>query len=219
MVLITDASIDARLADCDLKITNAWEDPKISGPILAFGFDQPRFDIGFALYKAAFDSHQFKKDEFTEQLAATEAFQVAFDETDKIFMQDVAVARVAIKDNLPLLKRLGLIGERKITYTGWLGHAKSFYGTVLGNEEAAALMANYGRTPEILQANKDKVLNVEKLKKIQLREVGDAQEATKKRDEALEALEAWVADLVAIARVALADSPQLLEKLNIKVSP
>lgn len=42
-------------------------------------------------------------------------------------------------------------------------------------------------------------------------EKGEAQAATKARDEALEALMDWLSDFIAISRIALEDDSQLLE--------
>jgi hypothetical protein len=45
--------------------------------------------------------------------------------------------------------------------------------------------------------------------------MGEAQQSTKDRDEALDRMEDWFADFKAIARIALEDKPQLLEKMGI----
>jgi anion-transporting ArsA/GET3 family ATPase len=49
----------------------------------------------------------------------------------------------------------------------------------------------------------------------QAKETGEAQEATKIRDKALDELAVYVSNLWAIVKVALSDSPQQLEKLGI----
>jgi hypothetical protein len=42
-----------------------------------------------------------------------------------------------------------------------------------------------------------------------------AQDATQARDAALDALDAWMSDFIAIARLALEERPQYMEKLGV----
>ena len=47
-----------------------------------------------------------------------------------------------------------------------------------------------------------------------LREKGESQDATKQKDAAFRAIETWLSDFFAVARIALEDNPQLLEALT-----
>jgi hypothetical protein len=216
-MVLTNEEIDAVLVDANLKITNAREDNKIFPLLQPFGYDENRFNEGNQLYQDAFSLHQDMKMEYGEQFLATETFQKEWEEVNKTYMQHVVLARVALKNHEPYLKVLGLLGERRNTYTGWIGMCNQFYKNVMKKQEVLDLLLNVGLTADMLTAAHQRVIDVENLKKMKSRETGDAQEATKLRDLAVEALREWIADLVAIARVALADSPQLLEKLDITV--
>lgn len=76
-------------------------------------------------------------------------------------------------------------------------------------------LAEEGITPAKLTAGKALVDSVEALSVAQAKERGEAQDATQARDTALDELDEWMSDFLAIAHVALEDQPQLLEKLGI----
>ena len=73
----------------------------------------------------------------------------------------------------------------------------------------------FGVTAEKLAAGQAQVDGVEALAAAQKKETGEAQQATQKRDVALEALDGWMSDFVAIARIALEENPQWLEKMGV----
>lgn len=170
MILITDQSIEARLADAHLKIVTAMDDSKINGPLLNFGFTEARFAEGLELYNTAFNLHKLKKKEYGEQFAATEELQAAIDELSRIYAQDVKVARVALKNFPHLLREAELMGERKVTYYGWWGQARQFYSVALENQKAVPLLAEYGLTVEKLTGRQQKVENLQVLREKQIHE-------------------------------------------------
>jgi hypothetical protein len=67
-------------------------------------------------------------------------------------------------------------------------------------EQGKALLQDAGK--QILQKDKER---------------GEAEDSTQVRDAKLDELDEWTADYKTIARVALEEHPQLLEKLGIKV--
>jgi len=76
-------------------------------------------------------------------------------------------------------------------------------------------LARYKITPEALQAAQSQVGQTFALNNVQEQEKGEAQEATQQRNAAIEALDEWLSDFKVVARIALEDTPQLLEALNL----
>jgi len=76
-------------------------------------------------------------------------------------------------------------------------------------------LGGFGITQEKLEAGQQLVNDVEEKMNVQLKEKGEAQNATQERDEAFEELQDWMGDFIAIARIALDDKSQYLEVLGI----
>ena len=78
-------------------------------------------------------------------------------------------------------------------------------------------MASLGQTEAILTTALQEIDQIYELQETINREQGDAQNATQVRDMKFEELIDWLSDYETVARIALADQPQLLEKLGIVV--
>jgi len=133
---------------------------------------------------------------------------------NKSYSQLVKIARVAFKGDPSVAKALGIAGRRKESYSGWLDQAQQFYLTALENTVYQAGLARFGVTPEKLQAGKALVDAVVAAKQSKESETGEAQQATQTRDAAVDALDDWMSDFIAIARIAL-EGTQLSETLGI----
>jgi hypothetical protein len=103
------------------------------------------------------------------------------------------------------------------SFTGWVEQVKRFYDNILENDELKNGMMEYGYPEPRLRQERDQLDQVYAKHLQQTREMGQAQDATKARDKALDELAVFVSDLRAIARVALSDTPQQLEMLGIMV--
>lgn len=78
-----------------------------------------------------------------------------------------------------------------------------------------AVIGEYGYTPEKLKEEAALIEQVTAKNLIQKKEMGEAQEATQNRDKKLDDLATRISGLRAVAKVALDDNPQMLEKLGI----
>ena len=130
-------------------------------------------------------------------------------------MKHVKVARVALQDERGSSQKLDLGGKRKVSLSGWLAQSNQFYINAVADADILSKMNNFGITQAKLEQGKQLVDDVEAANASQKKEKGEAQQATVDRDDALDKLNDWVSDFIAIARIALEDRPQLLEKLGI----
>ncbi len=208
-------SMDARLLAAQVAIDNALNNADVQTYLAGYGYDSTRLNEGKTLLAAAQQLHQKQTAEYGEQFAATTALQSAWEQADAEYMRCVKVARVALKSDRSADQKLALDGKRKVTISGWIVQAKQFYANALTDASILAKLMQYGITQQKLQAGQQQVAQVESANIAQKKEKGEAQQATQERDAAIEKLDDWVSDFIAIARVALEEKPQLLEKLGI----
>lgn len=209
------ASIDQQLADAQLALRNARTDPDLSGPLADLGYDAARLDEGWALYQAAAAAQQRQSQEYGEQYSASDAFTMAWEAAQTDYGRYVKIARIALKGERGANAALGLDGTRKKTWAGWLAQARQFYTNALADGTTLTALARFGVTQEKLAAGEALLDGAEALAAAQKKETGEAQQATQERDAALEALDEWMGDFLSIARIALEENPQLLEKMGV----
>ena len=69
-------------------------------------------------------------------------------------------------------------------------------------------------TVEELNGTLQLITNLEAARAAYLREKGESQDATKQKDKAFGEMDDWMSAFYAVAKIALEDSPQLLESLG-----
>lgn len=209
------ASIDQQLSAAQLALSNARTDPDLSGPLAEFGYDAARLDEGWALYTAAAAAQQRQAQEYGEQYSASDAFTAAWEAAQADYSRSLKIARIALKGDRGAAARLSLDGARKRSLAGWLAQANQFYTNALADAPTLAALGRFGISQEKLAAGQAQVAAVESLAAAQKKETGEAQQATQERDTSLEALDEWMGDFLAIARIALEENPQWLEKMGV----
>lgn len=208
-------SIQDRLLAAQVAIDNALSDTEIQTFLTVYGYDNERINQGKTLLENTQQLHQQQQKEYGDQFAATDALNKSWAEASVSYMRFVKIARIALKSNRAAFQKLDLVGNRNQSLSGWLGQAKQFYLNALSDTDVLAKMVNFGITQEKLEAGKQLVEATETANANQEKEKGEAQQATLERDKVFDQLEEWLSDFLAIARIALEEKPQLLEKLGV----
>ena len=207
--------IDTLLSDAQVAIDNTLNNPEILNAIKDFGYTSAKIQQGKALYNAAAAAQLAQTAEAGDQVAATATLNDAWEAARKSYMRFVKVARVALKNDAGASTQLDLKGDRKRSLSGWLAQATQFYNNALSNKSVLLALKEFGITEPKLKAGLNELKAVETANLAQEKEKGEAQAATQKRDAALDALQDWLSDYLAIAKIALEDNPQLLEGLGV----
>ncbi|SHE85010.1 hypothetical protein SAMN05444274_102565 [Mariniphaga anaerophila] len=210
-------SIEEILYASGLRINNSLSDRKILDAVSPMGYPEAKLNEGAALLEETVTLVETQKKEYGEVDEAQSGYEAVRKTANQTYMDMLRIARVALKNDVKAITTLDLDGRRARTLSGWLKQTLGFYRAVLANDEWKAAMAAYGQPEEKFSAQVTAIEEVATASEAIKKEMGDAQNATLERDMKLEELVDWINDYEVIARIALADKPQLLEKLGIVV--
>ena len=210
-------SIEEKLHEAQLAIDNAIADPIVASAIAEFGYDDARMAEGKALYEKAIELQQKQFAEYGDKFEATEGLHKIWQTADAVYRTTFRVARIAMKEKKKAWSTMRLYNANNRSLPIWLSEAKALYGNLLKDQDLVLAMERFGYTRDRLLEEQALVHSVEEAKRIKEDEKSDAQHATMQRDQALAELGEWFDDFLEIADIALAETPQKLEKLGVVV--
>ena len=210
-------TIEELLSYSRTAINNALNNAPVREALAVFGYNEEKLRAGLALYNAARAKYTQQIDEYGDKAAASAAMTQARNGLNKVYSAHLKVARVTLKNNAGAFGDLKLSGQRKRVHVAWLEQTHVFYEQALAKEADKTELLKFGITETKLNEGMALVTAAETAYANYVKETGEAQVATQARDEAIDALEEWMSDFVAILRVAFEDDPQKLEILGIVV--
>ena len=184
-------------------------------PLIAkYGYDQKTFKSGTNYFQRAFKLCKDQILKYEEQYAATTRFRTAQKEFYNEYITHVKLARIALKKDRVLLRRLELIGKRALNYNKLVSQAEAFYSIALKEEEVQKKIRRFNLGKTQLQETQNLFEEMKERKLFQKKMASEAQQITEKRNKAMAVIDSWMADFMAVAKIALAHKPQLLEQLK-----
>lgn len=210
----TRRDIEALLAQSLTALRNARSDDDLQTALAPFGYDDDRLGEGLALLSTAQDQYHQQQIEYAEQYQATADLQEKAAAARATYMRHLKLARVAFKAGTLGHKKLGLSGKRPEDLAGWMAQATQFYRALLDDAALLQTMSGYTVDQAAAEAARNALLEVEAARASQIQETGEAQVATRLRDDAVATLRGFMSDFYRVAEVATEDQPQLREKMG-----
>jgi len=210
-------SIPELLLDANTAIENTLNDEEILSAVAEFGYDEQTINAGKVLYDKTNQLQQQQQKEYGDQYTASAAFKAKLAEAKSVYIRFVKVARVAFKNDYAAFQKLALAGKRKHSFSDWFAQVEQFYNNALVDPAVLSALSKFGVTQAKLEQGKQLAQETQDAAVAKKKESGEAQQATLTRDKAADELDDWLSDYKALAKIALEDKPQLLEKLGILV--
>ena len=208
-------SIEARLLRARLLVANTTKHPKVKQQMELFGYPAARMQELHNLIAQVEALNNEKKNQYIQKRAMAKQMAAEVKELKALYKEHLNIARFVYRNDTSMQDQLELKGGRKGDWAGWLAQVLEFYTKV--ETSALALMKKNGATAEDLARGKAMAGAMMAAYVDKKSNKGDAQSATKRRDEVLKAIDNWVSSFKKVARVALEKDPQLLEVLGMVV--
>jgi len=196
--------------------TNARR-PEILTPMQQFGVDEPFLDECDQKSREASDIIAKQKLEYQElDIAYNNAYSKR-DECEKNINILSKILRLHLRDNDEMANRIGLYKPKKSKVDDRIDQMHSFFLAVIKEPNLVNELSVYKITLAVVEGYIADIEEYKNLRSIVKSEKGQAENATQQRDKVLEELEFYVDKIRTIAKISLADSPQLLEELGVNV--
>ena len=197
-----------------IALHNARHQSAISQILDEFGYGQDSLAEGDARLAAARSAFDKSRTEKSEASAAHHVFSTKKDQLIDMYALDRRKARAVLSKDPVTAKELAIVGNTPRSYIRVLEAARTFYSISLANPEIQGKLARLKITPEHLSQANTFLGEVETARANYFKELGEAQQATKYKDEAFAEIDDWMKEFYAIAKIALEESPQLVESLG-----
>ena len=192
-------------------------DARVAPLLDAIGISSSYIEQGVALYNETMQLVDQQKKEYQEQSLAYDTFYVEKDEAEANHLRTLKLVKVLARNDEDLQDRLKLYAGKVYAIEAWIDSSVGFYNSLLNETDFLAILVKFKLTAERLTAELKAFKDLKQLRNEAMMEKGQAQEATRLRNEKLDALADYCTELKVIAEIALERQPQLLETLGILV--
>jgi len=187
-------------------------------PLLATqGIDAAFLDEGDTILQDAMRLIEVQKKEYQDERLSFDTFFATKDGVEKAFLNTRKAVIQLSKNDPDLQDRLRFSPMSKLPHGDWIQAGVEFYDSLLRETAFLERLARFNLTVDRLNREKQELEALRELRTRTLVEQGEAQEATRLRNQKLEELEDYCNLLKTMASIALQDRPQLMETLGVMV--
>nr|WP_320119526.1 hypothetical protein [uncultured Marinifilum sp.] len=191
--------------------------PEILTLLEVYGVNSEYLTKGETLYNNVEELTKSQKREQQEESQAFDTFYESKEECEINLRRTQKIVQMASRSDSNLQDRLKINAAKQRRIEDWIKQSTEFYNLLLNETEFLTAIAKFTLTVEKLTAEKNQIESLKDLRNQAMSEKGQAQEATRVRNEKMEELDDYCYELRTLATIALEGNPQLLEELGILV--
>ncbi len=200
----------------ETSLTNCEKQMQIAEAMGEFGFGPEKISEGKELFSNTVRIWNENKTEDDESNEASAFFCDRYNDYKKQYRKDRKIAKVVF-ENPVTLSKLKINGEVPDSYDNFMGHSFFLYDELAKDEALLAEMSLMKFGAGEVATRLDGHAAVKSARQSYLKERGESENATKTKDKAMDEMDLWMRKFYKVAKIALEDTPQLLEALALKI--
>lgn len=190
---------------------------EVAPQLASLGADSEFISKGELLYNEVITLGESQKKEQQEESLAYDRLHELKAECKATARKNYKLIKLASRADKNLQDRLKINAAKETTFEEWIKQTLDFINLVLNEPDLLTSIVRFNITTETLNQDKSDLELLKTLRNTALAEKGQAQEATRLRNEKMDELDDYCYELKTIALFALEGQPQLLEMLGITV--
>ncbi len=207
-------SIVERLSVAKQQLSQAKSHGELATLIAKRSYTPEKIADGELLLADAATKHDRQFREYGEQFDLTDTHNRKLNELRDSFVELRDISKVVFKGDRLVVKTMLLDQPIARTQNALSEQVRSTIGNMLKTDSILERLAPYGFDEPTLDGMQKLLGTIETFRTQRDKEVVDAQDATRARDEAMEKLDEWMVDFQTIARIAVRQRPELMELLG-----
>ncbi|HEX9952936.1 MAG TPA: hypothetical protein VGB53_14285 [Rubricoccaceae bacterium] len=213
----TNRQLDGLFAHARVSLTNGRDVTEVQAILKPLGYDPKKLGEGLSLLDAAVREAKEQVVEYEEQYAATATLDQQVRAWKAAYIPHLELARLKFR-GVPAAGVLALKGTRRKDVAGVTMQGRLLYEGLRDDADLGAAMAEWNVGPGVIAAALAAIDGIDRAAVAQAKEAGEAEVATAERDTAVRALLDFLIVYEGLARIVLADVPQLMETLGLRES-
>lgn len=205
---------EATLEQCRVAFDNVEVVPLINTSMAEYGYDDVVIAEGKEIFISATSAFDFNGKAKLQSEASYKIFERKWISLKDIYKQHREISKKIFRKEPETLIRLRLTGTLPALYLPWLECVKMYYSTLTEDAVLQERVSRLKITSEVVAEITTGITDLQKLRSAYLCDLGHAEDSTKQKDLAIARIKDWMVDFYAVADLALADHPQLLEALG-----
>src|SRR5690606_10091201 len=193
--------------------SNIKKDTVLAAELAEYGYDTTTIQQGEALYNTLIEKYNANKTESAEETTAYAVFDAVLESTLAIYSTDRKKAKIVFKDQPDVLKNLHVNGIAPVRNAALIDTMRLFYETLNTNTQLLNALQRLKITADHVNQQLTNIANTQNAYAAYIQVKVEGQQATQDKAKAVDAVTKWVSEFYAVAKIALDDQPQLLERV------